>query len=62
MKKALVDFFIAYGAEEVLEAMRKLLPEARAKLQELNFPSLIKRLAGGEKKPKEKQSKQQDLF
>ena len=42
--------------------------EAREKLQEFNFPSLIKRLVGGEvipketKKAKEKQAQQQALF
>lgn len=49
-------------------------PEARAKLEEFHFPSLIKRLSRGEampkdlpagrqgKKPKEKQAEQQELF
>ncbi len=37
-------------------------PEAREKLEEFHFPSLIKRLAGAEKKPKEKKTEQQELF
>lgn len=37
-------------------------PEVREMLEKFHFPSLIKRLAGGEKKPKEKKTEQQELF
>lgn len=57
MKIALVhDYLREYGgAERVLETIHEMLPEARAKLSEFNFPSLIKRL--GEKEEEENAGK-----
>lgn len=60
-----IDVPVEMKLLETLETLDTL--EARKKLQEFHFPSLIKRLAGGEviqkaQKPKEKQAEQQELF